>query len=464
MGTGSRLLALGALFVLGCGGGGDTPAPPPPSVTTTVPAAPTTPPAEAAPPAPVPEATTAVPAPVAPPPPSGPMSDELDLLHAIHTEIAVSSAYRDQAAQIGRLFDGDPNTAWNSRTGDLVGAWIEIRIPAGAEVDSIDLIPGFARTDGETSLFTGNHRVSGVRVLLNGEELDTLDVATDSPEMVHLGVVGGGGVYRIEITSVLPGSRTDWQEICISELQVIGRAPGAIEGSAEPIAAIGTLPDVWVPDRASIEASHVREDRWLPQAWYDFELEVAVEPGMAARRGRPIDGAGMDATRDEILERTARMVAPVDGARAAALRAEVSAVIAWDQGQSVCDRAVATAADLVIAAHEAVATYLADDAARCRTARTASAIRLGRLSVLASSAVGDNGDADGPGYTEAQFDAILAESEALDNASEGWGANPQAVGTRVLAMSPPTHLRPRGAWPELQTRLTAARDACGWSR
>jgi hypothetical protein len=394
-----------------------------------------------------------------------PMSDQLDLLHGIRTEIAVSSAYRDQSAQLGRLFDGDPSTAWNSRTGELVGAWIEVRIPEGAEVESIGLIPGFARTDGETSLFTGNHRISGVRVLLNGVELDTFEVATETAELVPLTVASGGGVYRIEVTSVLPGTRTDWQETCISELQFTGRAPGAIAGSTEPTAAIGALPPVYVappPDRASIEAAHVRDEPWLATAWADFELTVAVEPGVAERAGRAFDGAECESMRDGILTRMARLVEPIDAARAGALRTEAAATIDWTSDYARYG-VLTRAADLVVAALDSVATYLDDDAARCRSARAASAVRLSRVATLAGDAIGGGRDADAPDPSYEEIEAIGDEAERLADASEGWAANPRAVGTRLLAMSVPTHVSPASVWPELQTRLTTARDTCAWT-
>ncbi len=54
-------------------------------------------------PEPVPAETSAEPAPTTTPP--------VDLLHAVGTELAVSSAYRDQASQVARLVDGDLATA-----------------------------------------------------------------------------------------------------------------------------------------------------------------------------------------------------------------------------------------------------------------------------------------------------------------------------------------------------------------
>jgi hypothetical protein len=49
---------------------------------------------------------------------------ETDLLGIVPAKIAVSSAVRNPRDFPEHLVDGDPNTAWNSQTGDLAGAWI----------------------------------------------------------------------------------------------------------------------------------------------------------------------------------------------------------------------------------------------------------------------------------------------------------------------------------------------------
>lgn len=79
---------------------------------------------------------------------------EVDLLHAVEADVAVSSTYRDQRSQVDALVDGDLETAWNSRTGELVGAWIEVRLPESAQVTSIAMTVGFTHVSGESDLFT----------------------------------------------------------------------------------------------------------------------------------------------------------------------------------------------------------------------------------------------------------------------------------------------------------------------
>lgn len=227
-------LAFAALFA-GCG----DPAPPsdPPTEDTAAPAA-----AEAEAPAAA-EAETEVPtAPVpeaaAPPTPAGP---PIDLLHATRTSIRVSSVYENRQEQVARLVDGELDTAWNSGSGDLVAAFIDFQVPAEATVTSIELTAGFTRTGGQTDLFTGNHRVARVRVAREGQVLGRFELDTNSRALQPLAVSGPGGAYRVEVLEVLPGSRDDWQEICVSELRVMGTLAGAEAGSASPDVGVGAL-------------------------------------------------------------------------------------------------------------------------------------------------------------------------------------------------------------------------------
>src|SRR5690606_2983215 len=118
-------------------------------------------------------------------------------------------------------------TAWNSRTGDLVGAWIDVALPADARVASIALTAGFTHRTERADLFEGNHRVTQVRVLRDGTEIGAFDLDPTSRELQSIAVSGPGGTYRIEVAGLEPGSRETWRETCISELRVMGHAPVA---------------------------------------------------------------------------------------------------------------------------------------------------------------------------------------------------------------------------------------------
>lgn len=74
----------------------------------------------------------------------------------------------------------------------------------------------------------------------NGEPLQTFEVDADTPDFSHIPIGLGAGVYRIEMGGMVPGTRRDWQETCISELQFTGRAPGAVAGSVAATTRLGT--------------------------------------------------------------------------------------------------------------------------------------------------------------------------------------------------------------------------------
>ena len=58
-----------------------------------------------------------------------------------------------------------PVSGWTSRTDDIVGAWIDFRIPDYATGTSIELTAGFTRATGSADIFSGNQpRLSRTRL------------------------------------------------------------------------------------------------------------------------------------------------------------------------------------------------------------------------------------------------------------------------------------------------------------
>jgi hypothetical protein len=379
-------------------------------------------------------------------------TEPVDLLHAVATELAVSSAYRNQRAQVDSLVDGDPATAWNSRTGDLVGAWIEVRLPADATVTGIALIPGFARTGG-TNLFTGNHRVARVRVLREGTEVGSHAVANRTPELVTLPARGAGGVWRIEITELLPGTRGDWRETCISELQILGRAPSV------------------AVDATALERAQRRDLAWLASAWAELQADYF---GYYESTGEPTPDAGdrraMEQRRAAILRRLVSLTEPVDAARADGLRISFSHhypdIAAWRW-----EPLMLADLDAITLALDAVAARVGTDPARCRSARSLAELRLRRVARLARAASyfdeidesdrSVHGEPDPRGAAH-RSRALESEATALTALDEEWNRNSRGVATRLLRRSAPTSERATADWTALLVQLEAARAACGW--
>lgn len=398
----------------------------------------------------------------------------VDLLHAVATDVAVSSVYRSQRAQVDRLFDGDLETAWNSRTGDLVGAWIEVRLPADAVVTGIAMTPGFTHTTEARDLFTSNHRIARVRVLRDGTEVGSYPLDTSAPALVTIPVSGPGGVYRIEVAEVLVGSRTDWRETCISELRILGRAPSMTPGARLPRSGVGALPAVSAPtpaDRTAVDRAQRRDVGWLVTSWTALQRDIDE---LASNTGEPDPDTYLqqdfERQRDAMLTRIAALVAPVDAVRADALRIEAARTIDWRNARARTT-AFSSAVDVMFAALDAVAAFLDTDEARCRSARTQAGIRLRRIASAAHSAEYfdeiDAFDSDHtgspPAHTPAASRALERDDGALDAAIREWSGNSRGVATRLARRDAPADPAAAAEWPALLTQLSLAQTACGWA-
>jgi hypothetical protein len=174
---------------------------------------------------------------------------DVEILHRAGTRVAVSSTVANRKLPPSALVDGDPATAWNSRTGELEGAWIELAIPTAAHVARIALTVGFTRKGPEGDYFTMNPRIREVRVSRDGAELRRYKLDIESRALQNLAIDGPGGVYRIEVVAIAAGTRTTWRELCVSELEVWGAlAPGADAEHQIPPVEVGSLEPPVAPD------------------------------------------------------------------------------------------------------------------------------------------------------------------------------------------------------------------------
>jgi hypothetical protein len=206
--------------------------------------------------------------------PAGEAREEVDLLREVHAEIVVSSVASPGMSGASRMVDGRMETAWNSASGDLVGAFIAVKLPDDAEVTSIHLIPGFIRNYQGQDLWTANHRIRKVRVTRNGEVVvpeHAFDL--DSTELQSIPARGGGGLWRIEVLEVEPGTNRSWTEACVTELVFRGYAGSDRAPRPDgPLARVATLAGAGQGERprvasAGLERRRTRE--WQPYEVYD---------------------------------------------------------------------------------------------------------------------------------------------------------------------------------------------------
>jgi len=167
----------------------------------------------------------------------------IDLLWATPSVVAVSSRVANPRDFPEHLVDHRPETAWNGKTGDLVGGWIAFEVPKDATISHVLLTAGFDKISAsKEDLFTANHRITKVR-LSQGKRVIrevALDPSVRAPQRIEVGAAGGE--YRLEILAVQPGSKATWRELTVSELAVIG-TPGKTSHKkpVAPLVRVGSL-------------------------------------------------------------------------------------------------------------------------------------------------------------------------------------------------------------------------------
>jgi hypothetical protein len=145
----------------------------------------------------------------------------VNLTTSVPTTIAVSSTVDNAAIKPEHIADGKLDTAWNSRTGDLT-PHVMVRVPAQTIVTSIKLTAGFTKVDKKLGdLFLMNPRIERVRVTSGLKTKDfALDINNRGLQELTLDLPGGD--IDIAVLASKPGTKKQWREISISELEVWG--------------------------------------------------------------------------------------------------------------------------------------------------------------------------------------------------------------------------------------------------
>jgi len=182
--------------------------------------------------------------------------------------VAVSSRVENGTETPGALVDGDLDTAWSSRTGDLVGAWVALRLFNHSDVlSAVELTVGMTK---DADLFQQNVRIAEVRVsfapILDdrthalGPDVvlaDHVKLDTESRDLQSIPVTAKApGVVKITIQAIKAGSKASWREATISEIKLddakgpLGVSPAEIDvGSFDPKprGVLGLVPERRVP-------------------------------------------------------------------------------------------------------------------------------------------------------------------------------------------------------------------------
>ena len=136
------------------------------------------------------------------------------------------------------ISDGDKETAWSSKTGELEGAWVEMHVSGSLSIKNLLMTVGMTKTvtgpDG-SDLFLQNPRIEQIALSWTpiigdpGEEKRgetaivverfKLDVASRDLQAVAIpSALQPPGILRMTVTKVQMGTKSAWREVSISEL------------------------------------------------------------------------------------------------------------------------------------------------------------------------------------------------------------------------------------------------------
>ncbi|MBL0219598.1 MAG: hypothetical protein IPQ07_37755 [Myxococcales bacterium] len=161
----------------------------------------------------------------------------VELLHAVPTTVRVSSRVANPAIKPAHLVDRDLSTAWNSATGELVGAWIEVTVPELATIAELRMTVGHTGKGPKAEdYFTMNPRIKKVAVWGSGTTaIATFVLDPDRRDLQTLAVKTEERRLRILVEEIVPGSKKAWRETAVSELEVWGTPPRGWTAPASPL-------------------------------------------------------------------------------------------------------------------------------------------------------------------------------------------------------------------------------------
>lgn len=196
---------------------------------------------------------------------AAPTAALVDLFKVVPATLRVSSQVRNKKILPAHLVDRSLQTAWNSLTGELVGTWVDIDLEA--HIAELRLTVGHTGKGPKgQDYFTMNPRIVSLTVAVDGKPPTTVTLDPEKRELQVVPVDAKNHV-RITVASIKPGTKKNWREIAISELEAWGT----------PDSGIGPYPKPLVPE------VFVGEDVELPPSFCD-DIDKLKEEREAQRR------------------------------------------------------------------------------------------------------------------------------------------------------------------------------------
>jgi hypothetical protein len=221
---------------------------------------------------------------------------KVELLHAVPATLRVSSQVHNRNILPRHIADGDMQTAWNSITGELVGAWVDVTVETGSKIAEIRLTVGHTgRGKRGEDYFTMNPRITKVKLLVDGKPEAAVVLDPEKRDLQAIAVDAGEHV-RLVVAEIKPGSKKRWREAAISEIEAWGTPPAGWPPAKEPrdpIVIVGD--DPYIDPCADLAA---RMEQWEERSKASVAgCESIEDPDERSRCG--IDGPGPPSCSDE---------------------------------------------------------------------------------------------------------------------------------------------------------------------
>jgi len=226
----------------------------------------------------------------------------VNLLTSAPSTIAVSSTVDNVKIRPEHIADGKLDTAWNSATGQIIGAWVAVRVPVGARIKQIKLTPGFSSVDKRLGdLFTKNARIRKLRLYHAGRPIKDVTFDPARRDLQTIDVDLAGGDLRLEVIAAEPGSKKTWREACISELEVWGTLPPGTAAPAKktrPAVRLGSLDALPVLSKADCRTIVLTSGNKIPGSTITVDQQLALSKDVTiCRFDREVRGS-LDVTVD----------------------------------------------------------------------------------------------------------------------------------------------------------------------
>jgi len=235
-----------------------------------------------------------------------------DLLHFTDARLGVSSKVDNPRDHAEHVADGKLDTAWNGKTGDLVGGWIGFRVPKDTRVRIIELTVGYvAKSKKGDDLFLMNHRIAKVRVTRDGKAVKEHTFDPENRGYQRITLDEAGGDFKLEVLEVKAGTKKEWRELVVSEIRVFGTAGSAkLADPIIPRVMVGGLdaPKAKLDLAKKMPASSLSSDvsaSELCSKWLDpirDEWESAMDGGSFNTGSRPWESPEPTCTFSEEIE------------------------------------------------------------------------------------------------------------------------------------------------------------------